>query len=131
VTDFERFWPEEALKQWEKAGIYYVLNGRTNQQMPMKYQFVENYLANGDRFKIAKQLAALDRPMLAIHGSEDETVPVDALDTLLKANASIQTKIIEGANHTFGGKHPWIEVELPDQTRQLFLSTVEFLKGED
>ena len=34
------------LDQWKKAGVKYVLNGRTKQNMPLNYQFYENFKAN-------------------------------------------------------------------------------------
>lgn len=129
VTDFEKFWGEEVLKEWKKVETYYVNNLRTGQQMPLKYQIVENYQENIDRFRIAKRVKGLKSPFLAIHGDSDETVPVESLKVLTKANSKISFHIVEGAGHTFGGKYPWDEDELPEETEDLLKVSISFLKS--
>ena len=59
----------------EKSRVYYNYNSRTKQQMPHHIQFLEDYLANEDRFSVEKAVKILKEISLIIHGSEDEAVP--------------------------------------------------------
>ncbi|MDW3209755.1 MAG: alpha/beta hydrolase [Reichenbachiella sp.] len=128
VADLEAFWSPDFVKEWREKGVQYIKNARTHQDMPLYYQMVEDFEKNSQRFRITDQLTKLTIPFLAIHGTDDETVPVEALLLLKNAYPSIQTHRIEGANHTFGGKHPWTSPELPVFSKELVSTTVEFLK---
>ena len=130
VPDFETWWPEEFVQQWRKEGVQHVFNSRTKQNMPLNYQMVEDFEANRQRLSIPDQLKVLDKPFLAIHGSNDETVPVGSLKLLKSFNSNIETYIIEGAAHTFGGKHPWEEKELPIHSQELVDQSIKFLLNE-
>jgi hypothetical protein len=37
-----------------------------------------------------------------------------------------ENHIILGANHVFGGSHPYLETRLPEQTKELVVVTKEF-----
>ncbi|WP_422359748.1 alpha/beta hydrolase family protein [Reichenbachiella sp.] len=128
VPDLEAFWSEEFVKEWKEKGVQYIKNARTHQDMPLYYQMVEDFEKDSSRFRIADQLEKLNVPFLAIHGTEDETVPVESLLLLKGAYPAIQTHRVEGANHTFGGKHPWTASELPEFTKELVNEMIEFLK---
>ena len=128
VPDLEAFWSPEFVKEWKEKGVQHIKNARTHQDMPLYYQMVEDFEKNSSRFRIGLQLGKLNIPFLAIHGTEDETVPVESLLLLKSAYPKIQTHQIEGANHTFGGKHPWTVSELPEFSQELVREMVEFLK---
>ena len=127
VPDLEAFWSEEFLEDWKKNGVQFIKNARTQQDMPMNYQIVEDFENNADRFRISSQLRHLKIPFLAIHGTEDETVPFESLKLLQITYPQLTTLEIEGAGHTFGGKHPWEEPELPLHSQLLVNKMVEFL----
>jgi pimeloyl-ACP methyl ester carboxylesterase len=130
VTDFEKFWGEDVLKEWKKMKTYYILNLRTGQQMPLNYQIVEDFLKNGDRFIIPKRVKKINVPFMAVHGDSDETVPLDSLKVLTKANSKVKSVVINNATHTFGGKHPWEDEELPEEAEVLLAVTTAFLKSK-
>lgn len=130
VADLEAFWSDSFVKEWKAKGVQYIKNARTHQEMPLNYQIVEDFERNSARFRIAKQLSHLNIPFLAIHGTNDETVPVEALLLLKSAYPTLQTHRVEGASHTFGGKHPWEEPELPEHTKQLLERMLTFLKAD-
>ena len=53
VSDFGARFPKgELLKAWEKDGISYILNARTQQKMPHKFQFYKNFKENEERLTI-------------------------------------------------------------------------------
>lgn len=128
VADLEAFWAPGFVKDWKEKGVQHIKNARTHQEMPLYYQMVEDFKKNSPRFKISDQLVNLTIPFLAIHGTADETVPVESLLLLKRANLKVQTHRVEGANHTFGGKHPWTEDELPEHSKELVREMIKFFK---
>lgn len=121
---------DEALDQWEADGVTYIVNGRTKQDMPMNYSFVEDLVSNQEALNIIDAAGRLKKPAFVIHGSEDEAVsPIDG-EVLADALGCTYTEI-DGAGHTFGGRHPWEESELPVHTIQLLEASLGFIKMPD
>ena len=54
VYTLNRFPIGEKLEEWKNQGVYYNYNSRTKQQMPHDIQFLEDYLANEQRFSVEK-----------------------------------------------------------------------------
>lgn len=129
VTDLEERWPKPVLEAWNKAGVEYIENSRTGQQMPLYYQIVENYFANRNRLHVPTAIKNLDASLLAFHGTEDETVPVSMAESIRDWNPNAEVELIGGANHTFGGAHPYPENELPEAVQHIVNKSVRFLKG--
>ncbi|SMD38256.1 Alpha/beta hydrolase family protein [Reichenbachiella faecimaris] len=130
VPDLERFWSDEFLVEWKEKGVQYIKNARTHQDMPLNYQMVDDFEQNSERFRIGSQLTKLKIPFLAIHGDADETVPVESLLMLKSFYPEVQVLQIAGAAHTFGGKHPWTEPNLPKHTQVLVERMMSFLKAD-
>ncbi|MFT4664307.1 MAG: pimeloyl-ACP methyl ester carboxylesterase [Polaribacter sp.] len=101
---------EEQIKEWEKAGVLQALNGRTKQMMPLYYQLFEDFFANEEAFntELALQKRS-DLPILFIHGTADPAVPFSAAEQLKEWRPNAELVLLNGANHVFGGKHPWPE----------------------
>jgi len=129
VSDYANRFDQSALDEWKKEGVYYIYNGRTKQQMPMKYSIVEDYYANKEILNIEGAVKSLDKPILHIHGSEDPTVKLEEAKDLDSWNDKSELHIIEGADHVFGGKHPFEEKELPNHSQELLNKTLSFLKN--
>ncbi|MCH2043081.1 MAG: alpha/beta hydrolase [Saprospiraceae bacterium] len=121
----------EHIHQWKKEGVYYILNGRTKQEMPLYYQLYEDYQTNKARFSITTVLEGLDKPYLILHGTADPAVPTSSAEYLYEhANAKLTEKyFIDGANHVFGGSHPFTERELSKDSQKLLEHTIRFLKS--
>lgn len=126
VSNLESWHSKAELEYWKQQRLIFVLNKRTNQQMPLDYQLVENYQENRSRLHVPDAVKKLRIPMLALHGSEDETVPVAAAHSFGEWNPTVRVKIIEGANHTFGTDHPFTGQELPDEFKQVVNETIRF-----
>jgi dienelactone hydrolase len=127
VASFER-WDYEKVNEWKKNGVIYIMNGRTKQNMPLNYQLYDNYLANIERLDISRAISSMNIPHLIVHGSDDEAVPLDEGEKMKTWNPKAILEIIQNANHTFGGKHPWTEKDLPAQTKIAINKSVKFLK---
>ena len=52
------------LGDWKKAGVFYIHNGRTNQEMPLYYQLAEDVLGNLHRFDIPELLKTYSKPII-------------------------------------------------------------------
>ena len=108
VSDFgKRFPTDEAFQNWNTDGVYYVLNGRTKQQMPHYYQFYEDFLENEERLTIKRAASKLKIPHLIIHGDNDTSVSIDEAYNLHNWNPKSEFHIVEDADHVFNTKHPW------------------------
>ncbi len=126
VNNLEVWHSKSEIEYWKKAGRIYIHNARTNQKMPMDYQLVENFIANQERLQVPEAVKNLKIPMLVIHGSDDPTVPVQSAKEIASWNKAAELKIIEGADHTFGGGHPYHSAGLPDNLEKVVAYTIDF-----
>jgi len=126
VNNLESWHSKNELDYWKTKGRIHIHNARTNQEMPMDYQIVENYLANKERLQVPEAVKTMSIPMLSIHGSEDPTVPVDAVREIGSWNSSVVVEVIPGANHTFGGGHPFEGSELPPDLNKVIQLSSDF-----
>lgn len=127
VDTLDRFPTGELLENWKREGVYYVLNGRTQQEMPHYYQFYEDYEKNIHRFDVERATEMAKAYMLIIHGTEDEAVNVKHAEHLHILNPNSELFLIEGGNHTFGAKEPWNNPELPDDLNKVTEKCIDFL----
>jgi uncharacterized protein len=128
VEAFGQWFDAHELEKWEKEGVIYTFNSRTNQNMPMYYQMREDFLANQKRLNIPEAATHIDIPWLIAHGSEDPTVPVSCAYYLNKLQPRSELLIIHNGDHTFGGKHPWMEKEMPEHLGEVVEETVNFFR---
>lgn len=128
VSDLEKWMLKFDSEKWMTEGSIIIRNGRTNQDMPMHFQMVENYYDNENRLNTRKVLPYTNKPIIAFHGTNDEALDLSMLDELKDMNTKIDTHIIKGANHTFGGKHPYDSTSLPSFTSEVVEKTVAFIK---
>lgn len=119
------------LEEWKKKGVKYVLNSRTNQEMPHYYQFYEDFKANEERLNIESAERRLKIPHLIIHGDNDTSVSVNEALNLKKWNKESRLEIIQGANHVFNVKHPWLENKLSPQITIMVSLILKFIISSD
>lgn len=119
---------EKELERWKKEGVLYIHNARTGQQMPLYYQLFEDFQENKNAFS-SLRLRELSCPVLLVHGTADAVVPWSSSRNLEKLLPNASLQLIEGADHIFGGRHPFgAEEELPVQAMELLRATLGFLK---
>ena len=129
VSDYKsRFPTGDILHYWKEKGVTYITNGRTQQQMPHYFQFYTNFIENELRLNIQQAVQHLKIPYLIIHGNEDTTVPVSEAKKLHNWHPKSSLKIMEGANHVFGSKHPWEEKNIPKDLSKVIDFSIDFLK---
>jgi len=131
VHELDYAWQDALqLEQWKNDGVIYSKNVRTGQDMPLYYQLYEDYLSNRDRLSVKKAISTLNKEILIIHGSDDPAVPLKSAEYLNQYALNSTLKIIEGADHVFGGRHPFHEADsLPEHTQVLIQKTLNFLRG--
>ena len=129
VNNLESWHSKEQIEQWKNAGRIFIHNSRTNQNMPMDFQLVENFIQNQERLQVPDAVNNLHIPMLSVHGTDDPTVPVEAVKQIGLWNPKVDIKIIEGAGHTFGGTHPFEGNKLPGDLEKVVDLTVTFFQG--
>jgi dienelactone hydrolase len=127
IKDVEDFFHTVDAEQWYADGIIYTFNSRTNQDMPLQYQFYKNYLMNKTRLDIPNAARNLKLPWLIVHGTKDTSVSFYAAEQLHEWNAKSELLLIEDADHTFGGKHPWESDALPEYAAFAIQKTIDFL----
>ncbi len=129
VSRLDYAWQDPKLmKEWEKKGVYHVINGRTGQRMPVYFQMYRDFKAREEQLDVQAAARQLGRPMLVVHGTDDPAVPEAAAQQLKEWHPKARLHLIEGANHVFGGSHPYPSGELPGHARELAEVTINFFR---
>lgn len=129
VSDYKARFLEgtDTFKEWKKTGVTYIVNGRTQQDMPLDFQFYLDFKENENRLTIARAVSSLQIPYLIIHGKNDPTVLLKEAQMLNHWNNNNCLKIIENGDHVFGAMHPWEQEKLPNDLDQVIQETIKFL----
>jgi uncharacterized protein len=100
---------DEVLRQWKADGRYNFVNARTRQDMFVGYAYIEDIQGNRDRYSLDLAVSRLTIPYLTVHGTDDESVPVEAAHRLhsYAKGGRAALALVEGGMHTFGTKHPF------------------------
>ena len=121
MYDFERIENDKVIcGKREDIYVFY----RTNQQMPLYYQF-KDYINNKSNFSIPKVCRKISIPTLITHGDNDQTNLSSRRD-MCKYFKFILLKI-EYFHHT-NAKHPFNEKFLPIQLKKVIAETISFFK---
>ncbi|MBI4502780.1 MAG: alpha/beta fold hydrolase [Gemmatimonadetes bacterium] len=102
-------WDAQVVRDWRASGELEVVNSRTGDVLHMSTDMLNDLEADAGRGRLDVQGAAarIGVPWLIVHGSEDESVPLAEAETLAQANTRASLRVIRGAGHTFGARHPW------------------------
>lgn len=127
VSDFYKRLPSN-IEEWKEKGVIFIENIRTKQKMPMYYQYVEDLIKNRELLTIKNAVQKIKIPQLIIHGTNDSSVLIEDAFLLKKWNTGSTLYIVENADHTYGGKHPYGDHKLTKHTLEVVNKTIEFLK---
>lgn len=119
-------WSAEQLDKWEKEGVAFYHNGRTQQELPLYYQLHQDFEKNYAELDIMAAAGKLKIPFLICHGTEDTSVPLSAAKELQEASGG-ELFILE-TDHVFGRKHPWESNALPEAMKKLVEKTIHFFR---
>jgi pimeloyl-ACP methyl ester carboxylesterase len=107
VATFDRF--DDGTKDlWRRAGFLPIHNARTGQELKLNATALDDLERNRSRLDVAAACRKLEVPVLLVHGTHDETVPVLESQRLLGAFSGSRARLlaVDGASHTFGVRHP-------------------------
>lgn len=125
VSHVNRWQPEESL-QWRKRGFVEITNSRTGEILLLGTDLLDEVEAHGEtKMNIEAAAGKVRIPWLIFHGTLDETVPTAEGKILHALSPGVSTlRVIEGADHGFGARHPFTEV--PPILDQVVRETVKF-----
>jgi pimeloyl-ACP methyl ester carboxylesterase len=103
-------WDETTKAQWRRDGHMDVVNARTQQVMRMSTRILDDYDANPERLDILDAASRLTVPLLVIHGTRDESVPLRESEELAAATTDVSHMVIAAAGHTYNAIHPLVHV---------------------
>lgn len=120
------WWTPEEASGWRQRGYSEITNSRTGQVMRLDTSLLDDVELHGStKLNIDAAAAKIKVPWLIVHGSGDETVPASDGKRLHALSPSVsRLRLIEGANHVFGAKHPLDEI--PPDLATVVRETVEF-----
>jgi pimeloyl-ACP methyl ester carboxylesterase len=104
-------WAPEVVNEWRQRGYVDIPNARTGQSIPLSIDILHEVEEFGETsLNVAAAASRIRAPWLILHGDNDETVPVAEAERLASLAEGSTLRVMQGANHTFGGKHPLTEV---------------------
>lgn len=106
ITNVDLF-SEEEKEAMRKHGRAYVLNARTQQQMPLDVEIIQDIEKNHERFNIIKRAKTANTPITLIQGTEDFARLRAGSAKLKEGNPAISWISVPGGDHTFGARHPF------------------------
>jgi uncharacterized protein len=100
---------EEERDGWRKRGYLEVENTRTRQTFRVGVALLEELESHREALDPVLAGRRIQVPFLIIHGSQDESVPLQAAHRLSHALDPVRGKllVVDGAGHTFGAQHPF------------------------
>ena len=128
VSDFINRNNQNTIKVWKEKGVVHTYNMRTEQQMPLYYQFYETIQNNKERLNIVKAAKQLAIPFLIVHGTADNAVAFKDAEELHQVCKQSELLVIENGDHTFGAKHPFNCTVFPEHANTVIQHTLEFFK---
>ncbi|QNE38551.1 alpha/beta fold hydrolase [Hymenobacter sp. NBH84] len=128
INDIDQRWSPDLMQRWQADGVQYIDNARTGQRMPLYYQLAEDYQRNKARLDIPTLVCTLRQPLLLLHGDQDETLTVQMAHDIQAWQPRAKLVVVPGANHVFGGRHPWEESGLPADAQRVADETIAFLR---
>ncbi len=129
-SDFMKIWKRYYdIDEWKQAGTIWRENPYSSEPLPLDFQIVENYLQNKQRFNILNAMQSYKKPVMLIHGTEDDMVPMEHALELKQANKNAILNLFPGASHTFGGYHPFTQSQLPPDTKRMVDDLIDFFNA--
>lgn len=118
---------EQEQRSWLQSGRRVVRSARTGQELAIASDWLAQQLADAEGHDVLGQVSRVPAPLLVVHGTADETVPVGAASEIVEAACQgARLRLIPAGNHVFGMPNP------PDRAKKLstaFTSMAEAVEG--
>ncbi len=104
-------WLPETIAEWRQRGYIDIPNARTGDVIPLGIELLHEVEEFGEgQLNIPLAASRITAPWLIVHGSDDETVNVSEGERLVELSNGGTLSVLDGVNHSFGGKHPLGEI---------------------
>ncbi len=121
-----RFESDPKFEEWKENGISHIMNGRTNQNMPLLFDLAKEVLNDPTFYDLQTRLEHSELKLCCIHGTDDESVPHADSEQLYDWSFNTELVLLDNADHTFGMVHPG-SGSLPDDAKIAVECTILFL----
>ncbi len=129
ISDIEARFPKgKELEVWRKAGVGYIQNTRTKQQMPNNFQVYEDFQSNKENLIIKKAIKNLKIPQLIVQGTKDTVVLPKEAENMHQWNKKSTLFMVKEMDHALGNTQPWNENTLPKFMKPVVEKTLEFIQ---
>lgn len=129
ISYFDR-WNDRQKAQWRADGRRVVRFSGMNTSLEMSVSYLGDLEEHAARFDVARNVAALAKPLLLVHGAQDFTVlPAESKQLYDAADrARTELVLIPAAGHTFGAAQPF--EGLPAQLVAALERTLDFFQRQ-
>jgi pimeloyl-ACP methyl ester carboxylesterase len=119
----------DRVAEWREKGVVFIENARTKQNMPLYFQWYQDYENHKNRFDIQRILTNFQKPHLILHGTADAAVHFSEAEQHKIWNSNAKLVLLPDADHVFGGSHPFSATTLPEHAQIVVETTIDFLKN--
>jgi dipeptidyl aminopeptidase/acylaminoacyl peptidase len=131
ISDFKKVWKHHYnMQEWKEAGANYRKDTYSGVKLPLYYKLYENYVLNERRFNIKKIIKKLEKPLLLVHGIDDEAVLYEQSLELKKLKPDARFELLPYTGHNFGAYHPYKQKVLPFDMQLATDETIVFFKEQ-
>ncbi|MFB5660993.1 alpha/beta hydrolase family protein [Alteribacillus sp. HJP-4] len=120
------FLSNELKDQIRSNGVGYIPNKRTNQDMPIKAELLDDIGQNRERFNIIASLQSMQTPVHIVQGDQDSEWLVEGAEKMKDAASQHSLAVITEADHTFNSVHPFEDAS--PELRKALTETTSFFK---
>ena len=119
---------DQVLEKWRQDGFLEIVNARTGQQFALQLSVLDDFERQRERYHLPRALAVRSVPTLIVHGTNDQTVPLEEAHFLFDAipHAQKDLVILPAAGHTFEAEHPFSAPN--DALREVYAATTDWLR---
>lgn len=127
IATFDR-WEEQVKRIWRKQGYWPVVSNRTGQELRLGNRLLEDMEMWKKKGDVLGFLERCRCPVLVLHGTHDESVPLEEGRRWANQKERVVLHTFEGMGHTFGVRHPMTEA--PPVLEEAFRRTLVFFEED-
>jgi pimeloyl-ACP methyl ester carboxylesterase len=111
IPSYQWLFKDVDKEHWKNQKSISITNARTGQVLSLDYGVWADILANEEEYDVLENTRTLGRPLLIVHGEQDDVVPPELSLPLYEACVHSLRMTVPTANHTFNVGHPCAGIE--------------------